>query len=75
MALRSIENLFRSDSANKNDFFEHLCERSRRIINAKKYLFTGVPYKSKLKPNKYKTYDMLNKIQNIDINKMGKIFN
>lgn len=54
--------------------FDDLYERSKRIINAKRSLFIGTPYCSKLKANKERTYDTLQRLQNDNITQMAKLF-
>ena len=53
--------------------FDDLNQRMQRIINAKRSLFVGTPYCSKMKPNKDKTYDLLQRLQNENIAQMAEL--
>lgn len=53
--------------------FEDLYQRSKRIIKAKRSLFVGTPYCSKMKSNKDKTYDTLQRLQNENIAQMAEL--
>lgn len=54
--------------------FDDLTQRMQRIIRAKRSLFIGTPYCSKMKPNKEQTYYLLQRLQNENISLMAELF-
>lgn len=54
--------------------FDDLILESKRIISAKKSLFIGKPYFSKMKPGKEKTYQNLNLMQDKNIEAVANLF-
>lgn len=53
--------------------FNELIAISKRIINAKNYLFTGNPYTTRLKPNKLKTFKKLCKMLDQNIKQVSEL--
>ena len=60
---------------NKEKNFDFLQNEAKRINKILLSLFIGEPYKSKIKPNKKKTYTLLQRLLTNNIAQMGKIFN
>lgn len=63
------------EKAERHSRFENLTNTSKRIINAKRNLFVGNPYTSKMKPGKEKTFAKLNEMQNSNIQEVSNLFN
>lgn len=54
--------------------FDKLRAIAKRITNAKHYLFTGKPYTSDMKPNKYQTYRKLCKMGDKNMQQVAELF-
>lgn len=54
--------------------FNNLIAIAKRINEAKHHLFTGNPYTSPMKPNKYQTYRKLCKIGDKNMKEVCKLF-
>ena len=62
------------EKAEREFRFDNLVAESKRIIAAKRNLFAGNPYTSKMKPGKERTFAKLNAMQNINIEEVSNLF-
>ena len=59
---------------NKNEELENIRKRAKRISTAIHYLFTDNAFSTPMKPNKYRTYRVLVKLQTKNIEQLSALF-